>query len=356
MWVAGLLLGASQFGCGDDVGSAPTEGQDDPFVSAAALESTWCVIAQRRVAGYDESSLPEASLTQTTLPTFNDLISARAIVADGVLHVQAYVTAYDNPLAPAGAELSSRIACKLRTPDAIQSLLGMNPSGAMGSCRTVHEAAWDWARAQLSADELKRYEATGHKLTLVDDIANGSSSEWLVTDPTLTKDGSGSFTLASSALLSPTHGDYDDSTQGALYCKMWTPAQMLYWLRVRAFDADPIANEPKPPEKMMCTPAAGRMGSCTFFFSVASTTFCEDYVGSAWTAESGQAKCTMRGGTYSAEPCTARKAETDTFEGDGVFKGQCVLKCGTADEYIWNSYSGASDGSGCATGTWIPAP
>ena len=71
----------------------------------------------------------------------------------------------------------------------------------------------------------------------------------------------------------------------------------------------------------------------------------EDYVGASWTEETGPAKCTMRGGTYSAEPCSNRKAETDTFEGTECNKGQCVLKCGTPDEYTWNSYSEPSDGT-----------
>ncbi|MFT3922433.1 MAG: hypothetical protein QM778_07865 [Myxococcales bacterium] len=358
-----LLSGVAQSGCGDDGGDAEGDtdsdaGQPpaDPFVSAAALDATWCVTAQRTVTGFDEMGLPDASVKQVTSANVNDFVSSRADVANGVLQVQAFVELYPNPVAPASASLSRGIACKLRTQEAVKALLGAQPSGTPQSCRLANEKAWTWAREQLTPDELAHYEQMGHKLSFADDVANAVGPMWAASNATLTKNGD-SYVLASSALVSPGTGDFSDGTQGAVYCKLWTPAQMLYWLRVRAFDADPLASEPKAPDpgQMDCTPAATHTGSCTFLFTVAATHFCEDYTGANWTAETSAAKCTARGGTYSAEPCVNRKAETDTFDGDGMFKGQCVLKCGTGDEYVWNTYSGSGDGSGCATGKWIPA-
>jgi hypothetical protein len=180
--------------------------------------------------------------------------------------------------------------------------------------------------------------------------------QWIASSPKLTTNGSG-YQLASSALVSLGNGDYSDGTQGAVYCKLWTPGQMLYWLLVRAFETDPLASEPKPPvvEPGTCNPGAPLTGSCVFLFAPANTHYCEEYTGATWTSASAEAKCTSRAGVYSPAPCVARSAETGGLDGDGVYKGKCVLKCGAPDEYIWNNYSGAGDGSSCPTGKWFPA-
>jgi hypothetical protein len=350
-----LLLGLASTGCGDDKKPDSDEPEVDRFVAAAELEASWCSYAQRIVAGYDDTTLPDSKVQQVDSASLNDFVSSRADVKDGVLQVQALSVPYAKPSESGPAELTRMVACKLRAPEAIESLLGAKALGATQACEAVHEAAWDWALSQLTDEERQRYDDSGHKLMLGGDLANTAGPQWIASEPRLTAVGA-DFSLASSALVSP-GTDFTDGTQGAVYCKLWSPAHMLYWLLVRAYESEPLAAEPKPADPMQteCMPLAPHVGSCTFLFEVASSHFCEDYTGSKWTSENTQAKCTMRGGTYSTEPCSNRKAETDTFDGDGVFKGQCVLKCGTPDEYVWNTYSGTGDGSGCASGSWLPA-
>jgi hypothetical protein len=348
-----ILSSIVSTGCGDGGSKDPKDPEVDRFAEAAALEASWCVRAQRVVAGFDDDSLPDSSVKQVTNASANDFISSRAAVEDDALAVQGLIVAYEGASDPAPEGMSRMIACKLRSQEAVESLLGVEASGDAQSCRALHEEAWEWALSQLTEAERERYEEEGHKLAFAPDVAASGGPQWIESNPALSADGE-DFTLASSGLVSPGNGDFSDGTQGAVYCKLWSPAHMLYWLLVRAYDGEPLADEPEPPEPepSMCMPSAPHAGSCTFLFAVAESHYCEDYTGSGWSAASGEAKCETRMGTYSAEPCSERKAETDTFDGDGVFKGQCVLKCGTPDEYIWNVYSG--EGGSCPGGDWLP--
>ncbi len=90
-------------------------------------------------------------------------------------------------------------------------------------------------------------------------------------------------------------------------------------------------------------------------------TYCEEYRGPAWTVQSAEEKCEPRqDGNFKPLSCADRKDETDLIDGDGVFKGTCVISCGE-EERVWQVYSDAPGSSGlddmstyCSMG-WFPA-
>ena len=85
------------------------------------------------------------------------------------------------------------------------------------------------------------------------------------------------------------------------------------------------------------------VGSCIFLYETTSQHYCEDYSGPGWTAVDAEGKCATRtDGVYEAAPCEDRGDETSEIDGDGVYKGACIIACGDL-EYIWQIYSGTAE-------------
>jgi hypothetical protein len=197
---------------------------------------------------------------------------------------------------------------------------------------------------QLTAEEREAYQTQGHPVTFLEDEVSDGGGAWLGVPANfeLAEDGESYEIGAPSLQTEFDPNDPDPETPaGVHYCKLVTPAQALYWVLHRGFKGDPgICEEVQPGDCPM--PGAVPVGSCIFHFTQTDPGqhFCEEYTGPAWTAQLAEEKCAGReDGIYKAVPCSERSDETSEIDGDGEYKGACVISCGD-QERIWQVYSG----------------
>ena len=140
------------------------------------------------------------------------------------------------------------------------------------------------------------------------------------------------------------------------YCKLVTPAQALYWVLHRGFKEDPGKCD---MEEVCLDPDTVPVGSCIFFFPTSELHVCEEYRGPYWNETLAEEKCAAR--AVEGEPadfkpvaCADRPEDTADLDGDGEFKGTCLVRCGY-EERVWHLYSvnpGQNPADFC---DWVPA-
>ena len=122
--------------------------------------------------------------------------------------------------------------------------LGLVTEGAPSSCAATNQAALALAEAQLSAQELADYQASGNSVSFLADEAFDTGIQWLQGELGQTKVGS-ELQVRSPKLEVPLDTNLDDVFKGVHYCKLWSPSSALaYLLNV---DADNTPPPPPPP-------------------------------------------------------------------------------------------------------------
>ncbi len=340
---------------------AKADTRETRYMQATDLDSDICNNVQRTLTGMDESLLP-ASQLNTVWYDVGSLFSSAKATIDAAAEPQLTLRGYLEPSPDAGRwapdSLGLDARCKMRRYDRIEAALGIDLPGTEGTCGEVNAMTLDAAKALLSPEEQSRYDTKGVTLQFADDIVAEVGGNWLPQNPVMELSSDGSTCRLSAPALEiefpdGSVGDPEDLV-GVHYCKLLSHSAALYWLTVQAFQEDGCVY---PETDELCphlenTPAA----SCIFDFSVASMHFCQDYLGPAWTVETAEAECADREeSVFSTLACADRGAETSLLDGDGEFKGTCLLTCD--DNFrTWNAYAEA-DGVDIAQfcSPWIPA-
>lgn len=362
------LLAFPFHGCSKDDESTGKEDSGTPadrFALAEDLTEQWCATSQLLIAGLEGSDYGIAHIEQAAMYAKSDLANAHAAVdpnSDTPIKVAAYIDKMSNTsLAQAPSSLTKEVSCKFKSHDGLEQSLSETIPGQEGTCKALNQKALDWALEQLTPQEKARYDAAGKKLAFSDDILHEAGIAWYDGCSEFTS-GATTYTLAASSLLViyADHPNLEEDLKGVHYCKLLPPSQMLYWVIERAFWDDPVSSGPNDESNgaLLCTddePSDGgpqdcrlegpnSPGSCIFLFSASSQHYCEEYTGTDWTQETAREKCASRtDGAFSTSLCEGRTDETSVIDGDGVYKGLCVMNCGQSGEYYWRVYS-ESDG------------
>ncbi|MCP4198750.1 MAG: hypothetical protein GY762_16510 [Proteobacteria bacterium] len=334
---------------------------DERFSAAAEVTQTWCVESQRVVAGFDEATLSDDMI-------FNDVYDLRGVWssqksqvkadADPPVEIRVWIEPYCDVELPAPKDLSERIYCKMPNQDRISSILEITPSSEPGTCRSRNEAAFAWALDQLTPAEREKYEVEGHQVRFLDDVVVGTGGEWLGMEAHFELADDGVYEVASPSLQSEYVPNPEDpqTLDGVHYCKLVSPTQALYWVLHRGFKEDPgkCIQEEQCPD-----PEAVPTGSCIFFFPTSEQHFCEEYRGGYWDEELAIAKCedrALEGHPVDFKPvsCADRPEDTDDLDGDGEYKGTCLVVCGY-EERVWRVYSSSGDLDPSGFCDWAPA-
>lgn len=335
---------------GCDNGSSPSS--EARYEEGETLASTWCVMAQMHLAGLKGTKFDEASIHQIAPATSSDLTLSKSSIdndSDTPIGIVGFLEKMSNTFyEEVPASLTTNIICKMKSQDGIEHGLGVEISGDEGTCQEINQMALDWAWEQLSSGERTRYEKEGKKLILTDDLMGISGSTWYGTQSKYTMEQN-TYTLASSALLVPyeMYPEMPDELRGVHYCKLLAPSQALFWMLYRAFWDDPLGAGPGNDNgamlvtEMGCEPIAKEaQGSCIFYFEVSGQHFCEEYTGVNWNETSSLERCAGRAeGVFNTGSCASRTDETSQLDGDGEYKGVCMINCGTDEEYRWHVYS-----------------
>ncbi len=353
------------YGCSDDK-SKKKISTDLRFIEAEIMSTAWCAQAQIITASLEGSAYGNDQIDNTILSDTNLLSSAHSGIdpaSDRPIEIHTALTTMPDTGDPNTPDIITKEAyCKLKSLDSIEALLSVDIDATEGTCRSVNGAALEWALSQLTNEERTRYESQGKQLTFTDDQMNSTGPNWYGscieydnTDDT--------YSLSSPSLVVPYDASDDSYVIGVHYCKLITPAQVLYWLLYRAYLDDPTEPE-NNDSSLICDQCvladSTPVGSCIFYFSTSEQHFCEDYTGSDWTVQTSTDKCDSRtDGIYSTTKCADRTTETSTLDGDGVFKGTCAINCGETGEYLWQIYSNPTIGDmsaedACYT-SWFPA-
>ena len=224
---------------------------DVRFEIAEDQNAGWCLRAQTILARLEGSELLTDQQIGTVEHSDQPAFAASKAIIDPAstppLELQTLLVRREHVQLADGTPLSRDMYCKSRSKDRIEGTLGVATPGAGGSCREVNMAALDWALGQLTDEERVRYEQRGARLMFRADVDSLTGSDWLSTPSAFTADPDErpyTYVLKASALpvvaLPVVFGYGPDDIVGVHYCKLWTPAQMLYWLLEQAYQADPL--------------------------------------------------------------------------------------------------------------------
>ena len=251
--------------------------------------------------------------------------------------------------------LPAYVACKMVNRERVNDVLGLGFNGPEPTCRAVNEHTYNVALAGLSEAERARFIADGRALQFGEDYIAGSGAEWLPSqvDDYIQPDTNGLYIAAPSVRV-PWNATTHEFYQGTHHCKLITLAAMQRWMREIAFtDSDKLFPRSVPP-CIAPTSMTSQVGSCSFWFAPAQTTFCQDYSGSGWEVATAREECGKRhaspaalaaadskyeglGGVYDPLSCIER---TDS----GAPAGTCVFHCNAADETLWHTRDVAATG------------
>jgi hypothetical protein len=293
---------------------------------------------------------------------WSSIMSRVAPDEDPPIEIRVFIERFCDAEPPAPDNLSERLLCKMPNQERIATLLELTPSSEPGTCKSRNEDAFAWALEQLTPAEREAYEAEGWPVTFLEDEVVNMGGAWLGLPANfeLAEDGQ-SYEIGSPSLqteFDPNDPD-PETPDGVHYCKLVTPAQALYWVLHRGFKDDPGICE-EVSESGCPIPNATPTGSCIFLHHPTPTMpeqhFCEEYTGPSWTEADAEAKCAEReDGFYKSVSCAERPDETSEIDGDGEYKGACVIACGDL-EYIWLVYSGTAEEIApyCPEGFFLP--
>lgn len=316
------------------------------YRTAREMDDTLCLQTQRAVAGLTEAALPDSEIHTAWYDSESDFSSGKATV-DASSSPQLLLHGYRQPHADAGRwapdSLALEVRCKMRSQDRLEIALGIELDGDEGDCRTRNEATLAWARALLDVRESQRYEQGGMKLVPGADIAAEFGGMWLPQRPALQASADGTqCTLQAPGLHIPAEGDgAPDDLVGVHYCKLLSHSQALYWVTVQSFIKDRVQACTLPEPPTCPDPDNTASGSCIFYFAVAGQSFCEEYSGPAWTTDTAETKCSERDGHFAPVACQDRPEDTAGLDGDGEYRGACIVVCGE-EERTWKMYSDPS--------------
>ncbi len=314
------------------------------YAQAAMLDQDLCEFTQRALTNMDTSLLPADQLDTQWYDSPSEFAGAKATI-DASFSPPLTIHGFIEPHPEAGRwapeSLALEVRCKMRRQDRIEAALSIDLAGPEGTCRQINEEIFAWALAQLGEQELSRYELEGVKLLFADDIVANSGGNWLPQRPVLTAGADNEeCSITAPALDIPFPGGMGEPQDlvGVHYCKLISYSQALYWATVQGFQDDACSL----PETSICpNPNYEPVSSCIFYFSVAGMHFCEEYSGPGWTMSSSQDVCSGRSGDFAPLSCAEREEETSVLDGDGEFKGTCVVICDEENQIqrTWNSYS-----------------
>lgn len=213
---------------------------------ATGMDASWCIHAQQLQARLAGSSISLADIGNTFHASEQRFTQSRVIIdadANPRLQLQSYAHPFAARLPQGTAPLSDHVDCKVRSLDRIAITLKEDLHGTQGTCQEVNQTAWDWARDQLSEHERSRYDQTGKKLVMGEDLPCAGGSAWLETDPWFEPLSNGSYVYHSPALFTPAWpgvgGISEKDWVGVYYCKLLSPAYALLWMTSLAFTVDP---------------------------------------------------------------------------------------------------------------------
>jgi len=321
------------------------------FENAAEYDRQLCATAQRMLVNADQGLVSDAfSIFLERAP--GGVFDTEQMDIDpdtGIINVaMATVTVTVD-----GESLATHVACKMVNRERVNDVLQLQLTGPTRSCRDINERTYRIALALLYPEDRRRYEATGRRLSFVDDYVATAGGEWLpsvVNDfirPDNAEDGPGHLVIQAPSVQVPWDPVSRDWFKGTHHCKLITLSTMQRWMTGGALTG---ASEMFPRSKPPCIePAAtsSTAGSCVFYFGPAGSDFCQDFSGPAWTSESAKAACGGRhatrsdwiaaerryagdGGLYSPSSCAARKLDADKLH------GTCVFHCNEPDEALWH--------------------
>lgn len=341
------------------VGCASKERGEARYAQAERISEHWCLEAELALERISGSTASQVAFVENTVPTAAALGEVKVSIDQSTSPPSTTIHSYTSTMAnsvegSAGPTISKVTMCKMKSHRGLEAALGIDIAGEPGQCREMNQQALDWALGQLTQEERERLLDQGQMLVLGDDRLVQTGIAWYG-EPLHFTLGNRSLTLEVPALLVPPDmPGISPDLLGVHYCKLLTPAQMLHWVLHRAFWTDPLGNGPNNDLGAALVEVAvgdcrlsavANPGSCIFYFPSSQQHYCEDYTGGNWTPEKATAKCASREeGAFLNQTCAERSAETASLDGDGVLRGECVMNCGTADEYRWNVYSASPTG------------
>ncbi len=264
-----------------------------------------------------------------------------------------------------GDAMQAAVSCKMIHRDRVNDLFGLELSGPTRSCRDINEFTYRAALAALSEDERREFESRGTPLRFVDDEVMGAGAQWLpsaVDDfirPGRDEDGSKFLSIQAPSVKVP--WDYEDGDwfQGVQSCKLIAVDAMVRWVTTAALWSQAAMFPRITPACDEPSARSSTVGSCILYFGPSGATFCQDFSGRGWTAESAAADCGQRyatqeewdasggsyiggGGVYSAESCAERDAPAELrgepfLLADSANRGTCVWRCNDLDEALWHA-------------------
>ncbi|MFC1670307.1 hypothetical protein ACFL20_07920 [Spirochaetota bacterium] len=318
-------------------------------------------------ASLENSTLGIDKIDNTILTEWNQLSSAHSSInASDPRPIQinsAFLTMPGSRESETPDIFTKEVHCKLKSLDSIEAVLLVDINASEGTCRSVNEAAMNWALSQLTEEELERYNSEGKKLVFADDFDLSTGPNWYGKCSDY-DNNNGVYSLTSPSLVVDYNESDDSYIIGTHYCKLLSPTQALYWLLHRSFLDNPIGTF-GDETSLLCDTCELKdtvpVGSCIFYFETSDQRFCEDYTGSDWTSQSTIDKCNSRiEGNYSTSQCFDRSSETSLLDGDGTYRGTCAINACLSGEYLWRVYSepapelGMTPEEACFTG-WYPA-
>ena len=198
-------------------------------------EDTFCVDAQRSLAGVDEADLPDGAIANTVHTSRAAFGSSKASLSP--LAVQTWSdTAQVDSAAGNNLAISHRISCKTRAADHLATT-GV-PVGASQQCSVLTQRSIELARSRMSAQELADYDASGRQVVLVGDRMAGTGSEYLTpfNDERIVGD---TLEVQAGSLRTdwedPAYVLFPDTIRGVHYCTVWSPAWAYWWMTEGAF-------------------------------------------------------------------------------------------------------------------------
>jgi len=138
-----------------------------------------------------------------------------------------------NPLIDAADYyMSTDIAAKLKSREAIYKYFNMTFDVKELTCKEINEKAMDYVLKNWKGDKavLDRFAKVGQKIEWLEDSESQAGPTW-VNRGIITKNTTDTFQVQSRALLSPVDF-FVPVAAGMLYCKLMSPARILEWMIV----------------------------------------------------------------------------------------------------------------------------
>ena len=207
---------------------------------ASAPTTDWCVQAQEVVIG---AALERSAVSIDVYEDVDEFARSKpSVVAGdvGAVQLSAYVRDHGNADTPSAPPVMPReIWCKLKSQKAVTQGLGMAGDGPQAACADVNTAVLDWAKAQLSTDEIARFDAVAPEWAMAPDVPFETGLEWLI-DGALTlesiEQSAGSWSIQTATLTVGDQADLPEDERlpeayrDVVYCKLLAPAEALRWV------------------------------------------------------------------------------------------------------------------------------